>query len=123
VRFTAFRDGSPCGWGLARLRVEGDAITGDIVDVFSARPAEEVYVELVAEMTRCLEGMGADGVSTTASCPVVRAALAANRFAERSQYPIIAFFPEGDLDLKKPFHVMRGTSDDVYLPLPPETSR
>ena len=120
LRFTAYRDGRPSGWGLARLRVEGAVTTGEIVDLFSVPPSEDLYVQLIAEMAACLAGLGADGVGTTASCPLVQKALEANHFIRRMRFPVLAFFPEGAPDLIGPLHVMRGTSDDLYLPLPSE---
>ncbi len=121
LRFEARRAGQPCGWALARVRVTEDGRAGEIVDFFGPPPALDVYDALVRQMTTCLAGMGADHVAASASCPIAQAALVRNRFLQRGRYPLLAFFPQGSPGpgATGPVHVMRGTADHCYLPLPP----
>jgi len=121
LRFHFFQGSTLAGWGMARILTTVDGgRSSEIVDAYAAEPDVEVYRWVIAEMVSASAGLGADSVVTSATCPIMCAALRAERFVAAHSNVVRAWWPGKRPFPTGPIHLMRGSADHFLLPLPSE---
>lgn len=109
--------GSLRGWTMLRLYGTEGGRRITLVDAYAPRPDVALYTWMVSLSLLHLAGERPLTVDTQTTCPILRQALARNRFVGMGSLPIHVWpagFP-GDLD---PVHLVQDGSDGPLIPYP-----
>jgi hypothetical protein len=79
------------GWALTRSYDTRAGKEGAIVELFAPRPNSSLYTWMISEAALALYCEGVRLIRTRASCPVLKAALAANRFRPADTVPVYTY--------------------------------
>ena len=110
------------GWAMTRTYAGADGPEAAIVEIFAPRPDVALYTWMVSEAATALMLARPRRIHARASCPVLQAALRANRFRVLPPDPPIHLWPQGVWDRREPLHITLGHSDAPLLPYACEAS-
>jgi hypothetical protein len=79
------------GWALTRIYDTHAGKEGAIAELFAPRPDASLYTWMISEAALGLYREGVRLIRTLASCPVFKAALAANRFRPADTVPVYTY--------------------------------
>ncbi|MCC6348179.1 MAG: hypothetical protein IT347_01135 [Candidatus Eisenbacteria bacterium] len=116
-RFLRFHlDGRLRGWAMTRLYAGKTGLQGSLVEVFAPRPEAGLYAWMVAEACRLLAAARPSRILARATCPVLRAALARNRFRRSGVDAPVYSWPAFSGDVPSSPHVTYLHSDAPIQP-------
>jgi hypothetical protein len=107
------------GWTLSRIYNTGTASEGALLDVFAPEPTIELYTWMVSKAVSILSGFGPTLIVARASCPILQAAIKANRFREMPAEVPIFTWPKGLTETLAPVHVTLNHADGPIRPYGP----
>ncbi len=105
------------GWALVRVFNAGQQRVASLVDIFAPRPTTELYTWMVSEAAAGVSGHGAVRFGARSTCPILNAALRANRFLERDRSPV-RYWSGSGVELSTPLHVTMNHQDEAFRPYP-----
>jgi hypothetical protein len=104
------------GWAMTRLHQREQGLEGDIVELFAPRPDVAIYTWMLSEAAVSLLALKPRRLRARASCPILQAALEANRFRPVAAESPIHAFPRGVVGLDRALHVTLNHSDGPICP-------
>jgi hypothetical protein len=104
------------GWGLTRVYETEAGREAAIVDVFAPKADINLYAWMLSEMSSALVSVRPRVIRARASCPLLQAALRANRFRSGSSVPI--FTSPKDLSNAARIHITLNHTDGPFRPYP-----
>lgn len=109
------------GWALGRVFPTEDGMEAAIVDIFTPRPALDLYEWMVSAMVSRLAEFRPGLIRARATCPVLGRALGRNRFLKGKANPVL-FWPGQGAPLPGGIHMVRNTADEPFRPyaVPPD---
>ncbi len=120
-RFLTFIvEGRPRGWAMTRTHATERGLEASIVEMFAPRPDAALYTWMVSEAATSLMDDRPCRLHARASCPLLQAALLANRFRMVAPESPIHVWPKGVGDRAASLHVTLDHSDGPLLPYEPE---
>lgn len=120
-RFLSFAlDGRPRGWVMTRTYLGRTGVQSSLVEVFAPRPDPALYAWMVSEACVAVLADRPTRILARATCPVLREALARNRFRQAGvNAPLHTWPRDGAGPFRNP-HVTFLHSDAPILPYGPE---
>lgn len=109
------------GWAMTRSYPAEHGPEAAIVEVFAPRPDVALYTWMVSEAATSLMAGRPRRLHARASCPLLQAALLANRFRTVAPDNPIYVWPKGVGDRAESLHVTLDHSDGPLLPYGSET--
>ena len=109
------------GWAMTRTFSTAHGPEAALVELFAPRPDVALYTWMVSEAATSLVAGRPRRVHARASCPLLQAALLANRFRAVAPDNPIYVYPKGVGDRSKPLHITLDHSDGPLLPYGSET--
>ncbi len=103
------------GWAVTRLYDTAQGREGAILDVFAPQPDRGLYSWMVAEAGRSLAGKAPRMIRARATCPVLMAALRANRYRETETDVPVHSWPTGLTETSR-LHLTLNHSDEPLRP-------
>ncbi len=110
------------GWAMTRTFATATGPEASLVEIYAPRPDVALYTWMVSEAAAALLVARPRRIHARASCPVLRAALRANRFRLLTPEHPVHLWPKGAWDRAEPFHITLGHSDAPLLPYACEAS-
>ena len=107
------------GWAMTRAHRQDLGLEGDIEELFAPRPDVALYTWMVSEAAVSLTALRPRRLRARASCPILQAALEANRFRPVATEVPIRVFPKGMKGMvgaDRPPHVTLNHSDGPICP-------
>jgi len=104
------------GWGLTRAYETEAGREAAIVDIFAPNADVDLYAWMVSEMSSALVSVRPRIIRARASCPLLQAALRANRFRAGASVPI--FTSPKDLSSAARIHITLHHTDGPFRPYP-----
>jgi hypothetical protein len=121
-RFLTFMvEGRLRGWAMTRSYPTKQGLEASIVEVFAPRPDVALYTWMVSEAATSLMAERPRRFQARASCPILQAALLANRFRRMAPDNPIYLWPKGVGDPTRSLHITLNQSDGPLLPYDSET--
>jgi hypothetical protein len=108
--------GKPRGWAMTRTHRTDQGIQGTLVEVFAPRPDLALYTWMVSEAATRLMKAAPYRLRVRASCPILQAALVANRFRKVVPDIPIHSWPKLEGEGPAPLHVTYNHTDGPLLP-------
>jgi hypothetical protein len=109
-------EGRVRGWAMTRSYATANGPEAAIVEVFAPRPDSALYTWMVSEAAMSLMAAQPRRLHARASCPILQAALLANRFRAVAPDNPVHLWPKGLGDRSEPLHVTLGHSDGSFMP-------
>jgi hypothetical protein len=109
-------EGRVRGWAMTRSYATANGPEAAIVEVFAPRPDSALYTWMVSEAAMSLMAAQPRRLHARASCPILQAALLANRFRAVAPDNPVHVWPKGVGDRSEPLHVTLGHSDGSFMP-------
>jgi hypothetical protein len=103
------------GWALSRVYETDQGREAAIVEIFTPKPTVAVYAWMISEMSVVLAASDPRIIRGRATCPVLQAAFAANRFRKGPTLPVHTW-PKMASPFARP-HVTLHHSDAPFRPL------
>lgn len=120
--FHAFTlDGRLRGWAMTRLYAGKTGLQGSLVEVFAPRPDPALYAWMVSEACLSLAAERPSRILARASCPVLQAALARNRFRKAGVDAPLHTWPKFGVDAPANAHFTYLHSDAPIQPFDSES--
>jgi len=113
--YLVFALGGVRGWVMTRTYATESGPEAAIVEIFAPRPDVALYTWMVSEAAAALLVARPRRIHARASCPILQAALHANRFRALPSDPI-HLWPKGAGDGAEPIHVTLAHSDAPLRP-------
>lgn len=110
-------DGALRGWSLAKMYSAADAREASLVECYAPLPDIEMYRWMVSETVHRVRQFQPRKVQARATCPVLQAALSANRFLDRDAVPVRMWSREEEMP-PLPIHLTYNVGDADMLPYP-----
>jgi hypothetical protein len=107
------------GWAVTRTYLTEHGPEAAIVEVFAPRPDVALYTWMVSEAATSLMAGRPCRLHARASCPLLQAALLANRFRTVAPDSPIHVWPKGVGDRAASLHITLNHSDGPLLPYEP----
>jgi hypothetical protein len=104
------------GWAATRTYAAPAGIEAAILDLFAARPGEDIYTWMISEAACWLAAGRPRLIRARASCPSLQAALLANRFRPAADVPVHSWPANLPADLR--WHVTLNHTDEPLRPYP-----
>jgi len=108
--------GSLRAWALTRVHETAEGREAAILEVYGAKPDLDLYTWIVSEAATWLSSARPVVIRARASCPVLQAALLANRFRAGAEDPVHTW-PKG-LPERLRVHVTMNHGDEPVRPYP-----
>lgn len=116
-RFLTFiLEGRLRGWTMTRANSTEQGLDASIVEVFAPQPDVALYAWMVSEAAASLVADRPLRIRARASCPVLQAALLANRFRATASASLVHVWPKGVWDRAASLHITLNHSDAPLLP-------
>jgi hypothetical protein len=109
-------EGRVRGWAMTRIYPAARGPEAAIVEIFAPQPDVALYTWMVSEAATSLMAGRPRQLHARASCPMLQAALLANRFRTVAPDNPIHVWPKGVGDRAKPLHITLNHSDGPLLP-------
>jgi hypothetical protein len=121
--FLAFHvEGRWRGWAMTRTYLAEQGPEAVIVELFAPRPDVALYTWMVSETAMTLMAGRPRRLHARASCPLLQAALHANRFRTVTPEDPVYVWPKGMGARAAPLHITFDHSDGPFTPYEPEAA-
>jgi len=110
--------GSLRAWVMARVYERDGGLEAALLEVFAPQPDVATYAWIVREASAVLVGFGPHLIRARATCPVLQAALRANRFVEKPEVVPLHFWGKGTWAPPEPLHITLNHTDEPLRPYP-----